>query len=87
MLFVAERRQRRWLTKRDPRGASTSERSSQTQRIARRRAEEKRGDTLFVAERRRRRWLTKRDPRGASTSERSSQTQRTTLMLNSGRPS
>ena len=32
MLFVAERRRRRWLTKRDPRGASTSERSSQTQR-------------------------------------------------------
>jgi hypothetical protein len=35
--------------KRDPRGASGSERSNQT-RIARRRAEEERRDTLFVLE-------------------------------------
>jgi hypothetical protein len=45
--------------------AIRSERSEQSTRIARRRAEEERGDMLFVPERRRSRRTPKRDPQRA----------------------
>jgi hypothetical protein len=61
MLFVTERRRSRRTSERDPQRA---ERAIQP-RIARRCAEEKRGDTLFVTERRRRRRTSERDPQRA----------------------